>query len=350
MDGISSNSKMIAMAWGQTSTVAVFNAERSLTFDATVPLLRGHSGTIFDMQWSPFEDRLLATCADDGKAKFWVFDDLEGLTGGKSRSECDLELDAHTRKCMSVQWHEAAENLLATHSIDKTVKVWDINEDRCDDAIFTFTDIPDYCTSIRWSPNGSMLAGMVKNKSMVVVDPRQESSAAKAQTHVGPRQQRVQWVDDETLLTSGFDREAKRQWGAWDIRNLEQPLIMGPLNEGCGVSYIHYDREYRIMFLAGRGDNTIGVYHFDKASPQVLNLVQTYNFLSTTQKAFALMPKTCVDVTKQEVLRCVRATNTDKLDVLAMRIPSKVGGFNQDYYPPFTANEASSTAEAWCSG
>jgi hypothetical protein len=49
-------------------------------------------------------------------------------------------------------------------------------------------------------------------------------------------------------------------------------------------------------------------------------------------------------------MRSVRATNTDKLEVLSMCIPSKVGGFNQEYYPSFTANESSSTAEAWLSG
>ena len=86
--------------------------------------------------------------------------------------ESDLELEAHSRKCISVQWHEAADNLLATHSIDKTVKIWDIDEDRNDEPIITFTDMPDYATSIRWSPDGKMLAGMVKNKSMVIFDPR----------------------------------------------------------------------------------------------------------------------------------------------------------------------------------
>lgn len=33
-----------------------------------------------------------------------------------------------------------------------------------------------------------------------------------------------------------------------------------------------------------------------------------------------------------------------------MRIPSKVGGFNEDYYPAFNSNEASSSAEAWIAG
>ena len=64
------------------------------------------------------------------------------------------------------------------------------------------------------------------------------------------------------------------------------------------MPYIFYDREYQILFMAGRGDNTIGVYSFDKASPTVLSLVQTNSFLNTTQKAFSIMPKHCVDVGK----------------------------------------------------
>ena len=259
-----------------------------------------------------------------------------------------MEIEAHQRKCISIQWHEAAEELIATHSIDKTIKIWDINEDRNDDPVITFTDMPDHATSIRWSPDGKMLCGMIKNKAMVIFDPRQESSVIKTTGHAGPRQQRMQWIDESTILTTGFDREAKRQWGIWDLRNMEQSLMLGPLNEGSGVPYFFFDREYQIMVLAGRGDNTAGVYSFDRASPTMLNLVQTNNFLNTTQKAFTIGPKHCVDTSKQEIMRSIRVTNTGKIDVLAMRIPSKVGGFNQEYYPPFNANEASSTAEAWC--
>lgn len=134
------------------------------------------------------------------------------------------------------------------------------------------------------------------------------------------------------------------------MRNLEQPLVLGPLNDGSGVPYFFYDREYSVMILVGRGDNVANIYSFDKTSPTVISLLQVQNFLSTTQKAFGMMPKHAADVSTQEVMKSVRVTNNGKMDVLSMRIPSRIGGFNQDYYPPFEANEPSSTAEAWCAG
>lgn len=270
-DGLASNGKMIAVAMKSTGTVAVFDATKPRTFDANLPLIKGHQGHIQDLQWNPFEDRLLATSADDGKVKLWIFDDNTGCDSTGSRLEPDLELDAHHRKCLSIQWHAAADNLLSTSAVDKTVKIWDINEGRNEEAVITFTDMPDFATSTRWSPDGKMLGVCCKNKSLAVFDPRQEASIVKAGGHEGPRQQRMAWVDDSTLLTTGFDATAKRQWGAWDIRNMEQPLLLGALNDGSAVPYFYYDRQYNIMILQGRGDNVSMVSHFDKSSPTMLN-------------------------------------------------------------------------------
>ena len=51
---------------------------------------------------------------------------------------------------------------------------------------------------------------------------------------------------------------------------MEQPLSLGPLNEGSGIPYFHYDREMGAFYLAARGDNNIGVYHLDKSRDQML--------------------------------------------------------------------------------
>ena len=267
-DGIATNGKMIAVNWKSVSTIAVFNADRAENFSASLPLIRGHNGAIYDIQWSPFEDRLLASCADDGKVKMWVFDDFEGCK--ENLTEADLELDAHARKCLNVRWHKSVESLVMTCSIDKTVKIWDINEDRADDPVIVFDQMTDYATSVRWSPNGKLIAGTTKDKKILMFDPRQKENVSSNGCHAGPRQQRIEWVDDDTIITTGFDREAQRQWGAWDMRNLEQPLLMGPLGEGSGVPFFHFDREFKAFILCGRGDGSCSSYLFDKSQPQML--------------------------------------------------------------------------------
>lgn len=131
---------------------------------------------------------------------------------------------------------------MATCAIDKTVRIWDINEDRADDPIFVFNQMEEFATSLRWSPNGKSLAAPCKNKKVLILDPRQADSAMSAGLHQGPRQQRLEWIDDESIITTGFDTSAKRQYGVWDLRNMEQPLSLGPLNEGSGIPFFHYDR------------------------------------------------------------------------------------------------------------
>ena len=93
---------MIAMAWESTGCVAVFNADKPMQFNASSPLIKGHTGKIQDIAWNPFEDRLLATSADDGKLKLWVFDDYEGCMSSGDKVEAELEIDAHSRKCLTI--------------------------------------------------------------------------------------------------------------------------------------------------------------------------------------------------------------------------------------------------------
>ena len=48
-DGVASNGKLIALPWSSASSIAVVNADTAKNFDANIPLLKGHSGNIFDI-------------------------------------------------------------------------------------------------------------------------------------------------------------------------------------------------------------------------------------------------------------------------------------------------------------
>lgn len=59
--------------------------------DATLPLIKGHSGPVVDFDFSPFNDNLLATASEDGTVKLWVIPE-EGIT--KDVKEWDAELNS----------------------------------------------------------------------------------------------------------------------------------------------------------------------------------------------------------------------------------------------------------------
>jgi WD40 repeat protein len=39
--------------------------------DGTSPIVKGHHGSILDMEWSPFDESLLATGSEDSTIKLW---------------------------------------------------------------------------------------------------------------------------------------------------------------------------------------------------------------------------------------------------------------------------------------
>jgi hypothetical protein len=52
------------------------------------------------------------------------------------------------------------------------------------------------------------------------------------------------------------------------------------------------------MLVAGRGDNVISYFHLDRATQQILTPIGQNLFTDSTQKAFGVAPKHCVNVGK----------------------------------------------------
>lgn len=194
------NGKLTAVNWSAASSIAVFGAYDYKRFDVNTPLIKGHSGAITDLQWSPFQDKLLASSSDDSTIKLWFIEGEQGITSHVT--ECDMEFDDHAKKCKAIQWHPIAEHVLASYAEDSTVRVWDVNTGDC---AITFTDVDETALAMRWSPVGDKIGCMIKKNTMAIFDPRVANSVMRAASHQGPRAQKIAWIDNETIVTSGFN-------------------------------------------------------------------------------------------------------------------------------------------------
>jgi len=296
------------------------------------------------MQWSPFQDKLLATSSDDATIKLWVIDSYDGID--KTVTQSDMEFDEHAKKCKAIQWHPICENVLASYAEDNTIRVWDVNTGDC---ATTFTDLDESCHAIRWSPQGDLIGATVKRNKMCIFDPRQNDSAVIADAHKGPRAQKFAWIDNETFVTSGFNPQAQREFCVWDLRKIDEHLAKGDITDGTGVSHIDFDREHDLLFNVGRGDSFIQYWQFDRTSPRIMTPLDTYNG-GSSQKGFTWMPKWACDVDKHEIRRGVRITDKKTMEILAFRLPSKSGLFQADLYPAFAGNTSNNNFTDWMAG
>lgn len=111
----------------------------------------GHTSSVEDLQWSPSEGTVLASCSADRTVRIWDIRD---------KSKPQISYDAHAEDVNVISWNRNVGYLLASGSDDGSFKVWDLRAIRkgCTPlAHFTYHKGP--ITSIEWAPHDeSMLA------------------------------------------------------------------------------------------------------------------------------------------------------------------------------------------------
>ena len=321
----------------------MFPAYKHFRFDKGVKLIKGHKGNVNDCAFSPFNDELLATASEDGSIKLWLVPET-GIT--EHLTQADADLIGHTKKVLGVAWHRSVENMIASHSGDLTLRIWDV-ENQTDTMIFE--PLPNLATAMRWSPHGNLLATTCKGGSLIVHDPRHADAAMKTTAHNGPKAQKLAWIDNDSFITSGFSKTAEREYAAWDARNLEAPVAKGMLGDGLGVAHLNFDENHKILYVAGRGETQIGMYTYNVGQPNALHFLDKYA-ASSPNKGFHMMPKQCLDVNMHEVDRAVRLSNTGVIEYVSFVLPNRTGAFQEDLYPEFHSNKAASNFAEFAAG
>jgi WD40 repeat protein len=229
--------------------MAVFPANSFRRFDQSLNLVKGHHGTVTDVQFSPFAQNLLASSSEDATVKFWVCPQ-EGYK--ENCNESDATLKGHVKKVLGIQWHKNAEGVIASHAADSTVRVWDVENLK---SKIIHPDLPNFATAMQWSPKGDQLGVIVKGGELRIFDPRIPESVQKVRVHEGPRACKFGYIEDGKLITGGSNKMAEREYAIWDTRALDKKIVGGPLGTGLGVGHIYVDQQHKLIYCAGRGES-----------------------------------------------------------------------------------------------
>ncbi|AMD19890.1 HCL261Cp [Eremothecium sinecaudum] len=350
---IKTNGKYISVNWKASGggAFAVIPVEEVGKAPDQIPLFRGHKAHILDTDFDPFNEQIIASGSDDGKIGIWKIPENYSFHSyydedGNIKDISPVKfLLGHTRKVGHVLFHPTASNILASSSLDYTVRIWNVETG---ENVITLMH-PDMVTSMTFSYNGDYLATVCRDKILRVWDIRRAEVISEGQGHTGPKNQRIVWLGDSgRLATTGFSKLSDRQIAIWDAFNLEEGNLGGFYNvdQSSGILMPFYDDSNKILYVAGKGDGNIRYYEFQDDELFELSEYQSVD----PQRGFAVAPKKCVNVKDNEVVRAYKTVRDHCIEPISFVVPRKAEVFQDDIYPDAPSGVPALTAEEWLDG
>jgi coronin-1B/1C/6 len=137
---------------------------------------------VLDTDWSPFDDSIVASAGEDGKALIWKVDGSAFFgwgTDGWEANDYDpvLRIDVTPRRVGQIVWHPTAEHVLATATGEHTVKMWDLGSP--ENAKSVLSGHGDSIQSLAFNPSGNLLVTTCRDRKIRLFDPRAGAEAVR---------------------------------------------------------------------------------------------------------------------------------------------------------------------------
>ena len=351
---IQTNGKYLSVNWESSGggAFAIIPLNEFGKAPDTVSLFRGHKGPVLDTAFNPFNEQQIASCSDDGNICLWEIPRdysfhsyLDENNNIKDITEPVKVLEGHGKKVLHLTFHPCAENVLASCSMDYTVKIWNLSTGKAEITL----PHKDLVTSFAFNYNGTLLATSCRDKRLRIWDIRKGEILSEGPGHTGAKPSRIIWLGNtDRVATSGFSKLSDRQIGIWDINHIDAGPINGFLvvDQSSGVLIPIFDEGNSILYLAGKGDGNIRYYEYEN---DILHELSQFGSIEP-QRGFAVAPKYSVNVRENEILRSFKTVNDITIEPVSFYVPRRSELFQRDIYPDCPSRKPAMSAHEYFEG
>merc|ERR1712130_107481 len=189
------------------------------------------------------------------------------------------------------------------------------------------------------------------DKVLRIYDPRKEDAAIKiVGAFGGIKSSTCFWANSFGFVGStGFSKGAKRHLKMWDMRNIEKPIYNQGIDNAASILIPHMDNDLGILYLAGKGDNSVSYYEL-RNDDKICHFLSLYRD-GVPQKGGGWVPKRGLSPMNCEVQRFLKLTK-DSVVPISFIVPRKSGGdvFQDDIYPNCLSARPAQSADEWSAG
>ena len=218
---IAINNNYLAMSWS-TGEIVIANSSKPCRITKTHPRIKYNYNKLCDIEFSPFNDKIIASAYDNNSVVLWKIPD-EDIEENNIK---ELQIyKKHTKKVTYVTFNPVVDNVLCSGALGNEIHIW--NPEKGDNYIeFKSVDNP---SMISWNPNGDLVGVSTKNKFINIFDPRNNKMILRQNINDGIVPPKFGWIDNNLFVTTSYDnKKGKNMLKLWDIRNQNNNL----LNEG----------------------------------------------------------------------------------------------------------------------
>lgn len=126
--------------------------------------LMGHTDSVEDIQWSPNEHSVLASCSVDKSIR--IFD----IRANPAKSCMLTTEDAHESDVNVITWNRVEQSLLLSGGDDGAIKVWDLRHFKTNKPVSCFEHHKAPITSIEWHPTDNTVFAVGSLQTFDFVD------------------------------------------------------------------------------------------------------------------------------------------------------------------------------------
>jgi len=118
-----------------------------------------HTNSVEDLQWSPSEADVFASCSVDRTVKIWDVRSKKAV----------LSVEAHASDVNVISWNKKMQYLLASGSDDGSFNVWDLRNFKSSSPVGHFKYHSGAITSLEWNPAEDSVLGVASADDQVTL-------------------------------------------------------------------------------------------------------------------------------------------------------------------------------------
>jgi WD40 repeat protein len=214
------------------------------------PTLQCHSSSITDLCFDPFSQSVLATTSKENTVKFWRVGETS-----KHPNEPLVEL-LHSKKISTIGFHPSASSVFHSTCQDGFVRLYDLVEAGKEKITFPSSDV----FSLSWNPEGSSFVLSLKEKRILLCDPRHSQTIMEKKDIHSARGFSSLWISEQTILSCGFNKTNQHELNLWDIRKNLNSLNTCTLDSTTSTPLIPSYDNVGLLILQGNFERVLWFY------------------------------------------------------------------------------------------